>query len=186
MPSTRMFAIGIAPATVISLVGPVDGSRMAAKSIASKATATISQAMRMRGSFTSPSRYLSDPNPVFRSTATYGDQPERTPPCGIARRQNAQFIEAPSNYVQADILIPADRRERSQEAIMTDQANPASRPWRRFLRFSMRGMIVVVLVIGGGSGWIAQLARQARIQRDAMAAITKVGGFAFYDWQLVL
>ena len=29
---------------------------------------------------------------------------------------------------------------------------PFSRPWRRFLRFSVRGMIVVVLLIGGWAG----------------------------------
>ena len=39
---------------------------------------------------------------------------------------------------------------------MTDQAKPVSRPWRRFLRFSVRGMIVVVLVIGGWLGWIVR------------------------------
>jgi hypothetical protein len=66
---------------------------------------------------------------------------------------------------------------------MTDQAEPVSRPWRKFLRFSVRGMIVLVLMIGGGSGWFAHLARQARIQRNAVAAITKLGGSALYDWQ---
>jgi hypothetical protein len=35
---------------------------------------------------------------------------------------------------------------------MTDQAKPTSRLRRRFLRFSLRGMIVVVLVIGIGVG----------------------------------
>ena len=45
---------------------------------------------------------------------------------------------------------------------MNDQARPVSRPWRRFLRFSVRGMIVLALVIGGCLGWVA---RSARIQR---------------------
>src|SRR5262245_4232675 len=65
----------------------------------------------------------------------------------------------------------------------TNLTAPASRSWRRFLRFSVRGMIVIVLVFGGGLGWFAHVAREAQIQRDAMAAIKKVGGFAFYDWQ---
>ena len=56
---------------------------------------------------------------------------------------------------------------------MTDQAKPVSRPWRRFLRFSVRGMIVLVLVIGGWLGWIV---RSARIQREAVAAIEKSAG----------
>jgi hypothetical protein len=62
---------------------------------------------------------------------------------------------------------------------MTDQAKPISRPWRRFLRFSMRGMIVVVLLVGGWLGWIV---RSARIQREAVAAIKNAGGAVAYGW----
>jgi hypothetical protein len=54
----------------------------------------------------------------------------------------------------------------------------ASRPWRRFLRFSVRGLIVLVLVIGVGLGWIV---RSAYIQRDAVAAVKKAGGSVSYD-----
>ncbi len=59
-------------------------------------------------------------------------------------------------------------------------AEPVSRRWRRFLRFSVRGMIGLVLVAGAGMGW---LVRSAHIQRDAVAAITKAGGFVSYDWE---
>jgi internalin A len=62
----------------------------------------------------------------------------------------------------------------------THLANPVSRPWRRFLRFSVRGLIVVVLLIGGWLGWIV---RSARIQQVAVAAIENAGGFVWYDWQ---
>jgi hypothetical protein len=61
---------------------------------------------------------------------------------------------------------------------MTDQVKPASRPWRRFLRFNARGLIVLVLVIGAVLGWIV---RTAHIQRDAVAAIEKAGGLTFYN-----
>ena len=54
------------------------------------------------------------------------------------------------------------------------------RRWRRYLRFSMRGLIVVVLLIGGWLGWIV---RSARIQREAVAAIEKAGGSVTYNWQ---
>ncbi len=40
---------------------------------------------------------------------------------------------------------------------------PASRPWRSYVRFSLRGLIVLVLVIAAGMGWIV---RQARLQRE--------------------
>ena len=43
---------------------------------------------------------------------------------------------------------------------------------RRWLRISVRGVIVLVLVIGVGMGWIV---RRARIQRDAVAAIENAG-----------
>jgi internalin A len=57
---------------------------------------------------------------------------------------------------------------------------PVSRPWRRFLRVSVRGLIVLVLVIGAGLGWFV---RNARIQRNAVAAITRAGGFVLYNWE---
>ena len=51
---------------------------------------------------------------------------------------------------------------------------------RKVLRFSMRTMIVLVLVCGGGMGW---LVRSARIQHAAVAAVTSVGGNVMYDWE---
>jgi internalin A len=65
---------------------------------------------------------------------------------------------------------------------MPDQSKPVSRPWRRFLRFSVRGMIVLVLVIGVWLGWIVH---SARVQRQAVAAIERAGGKVAYDWEYV-
>jgi len=59
-------------------------------------------------------------------------------------------------------------------------AGPVSRPWRRYARFSVRGLIVLVLVIGVWLGWIV---RSVRIQRDAVTAIEKAHGRVMYDWQ---
>jgi internalin A len=63
---------------------------------------------------------------------------------------------------------------------MTDQAKPFKRPWRSFLRFSVRALIVLVLVIGAGLGWIV---RQAHQQQNAVAAIIQAGGSVKYDWE---
>ena len=63
---------------------------------------------------------------------------------------------------------------------MPDQTKPVARPWRRFLRFSVRGLIVLVLVIGGWFGWVV---RSARIQREAVAAIKNAGGIVYYGWE---
>jgi hypothetical protein len=42
----------------------------------------------------------------------------------------------------------------------------------------VRGLIVFVVAVGGGLGW---LVREARIQREAVAAIEKAGGSVLYD-----
>ena len=60
-------------------------------------------------------------------------------------------------------------------------ARTALHRWRRFLRFTVRGLIVFVIVVGAGLGWIV---RQAHIQRDAVAAIRKAGGTVAYNWEL--
>jgi hypothetical protein len=59
-------------------------------------------------------------------------------------------------------------------------AGTVSRPWRRYLRFSVWGLIVLVLVIGAGLGWIVH---EAHVQCDAVAAIEKAGGTVKYDWE---
>ena len=61
--------------------------------------------------------------------------------------------------------------------LSTMPAGRASRPWRRLLRFSVRGLIVLVLSIGLGTGW---LVRSARIQQEAVAAIQAAGGTVQY------
>lgn len=58
-------------------------------------------------------------------------------------------------------------------------SNSGSGAWRRRLRLDLRGLIVVVLVIGCALGWIVH---QARVQREAVAAIEKSGGSVLYDW----
>jgi Leucine Rich repeat len=63
---------------------------------------------------------------------------------------------------------------------LTDQSRPGARSlWSR-VRFSIRGLIVLVLAIGCGLGWIVH---DARVQRDAVAAIQSTGGQATYDWE---
>ncbi len=63
---------------------------------------------------------------------------------------------------------------------MIDQAKPRSRAWLRFLRLRLRGMIVVVLIVGGWLGWFM---RGVRIERDAVTVITRSGGWVKYDWE---
>ena len=54
--------------------------------------------------------------------------------------------------------------------------------WRRLVpRLSVRGLIVLVLILGAWLGWIA---RRARVQRQAVAAIHRAGGSVRYDWEV--
>jgi hypothetical protein len=57
-----------------------------------------------------------------------------------------------------------------------------TKPWYRRLgfRISVRWLIVLVLVIGGGLGWIVH---RASVQRDAIRVILGVNGQVEYDWQ---
>lgn len=50
--------------------------------------------------------------------------------------------------------------------------------WHARLRLSVRGLMVLVLVLGGGIGWVVN---RARVQREAVAAIRRAGGQVRYD-----
>jgi internalin A len=61
---------------------------------------------------------------------------------------------------------------------MPERRSPHS--WRRRLRISVRGLMVLVLVTGGGLGWVID---RAAVQREAVAEIKRVGGHIGYSWQ---
>src|SRR6516162_7934230 len=52
--------------------------------------------------------------------------------------------------------------------------------WRNRLRISVRGLLVLVLIVGAGLAWVVH---RAHVQRDAVAAIKRVGGHIGYRWQ---
>jgi internalin A len=54
------------------------------------------------------------------------------------------------------------------------------RSWRQRFRFSVRVWMILVLLLGGGLGWIV---RGARVQREAVAAIRRAGGSVRYNWE---
>ena len=60
--------------------------------------------------------------------------------------------------------------------------NPSRALPRRFWpRLSIRGLMILVLVLGGGIGWVAQ---RTKIQRNAVRGISVAGGVR-YNWQYV-
>ena len=58
--------------------------------------------------------------------------------------------------------------------------DPVASPWRRYLRISLRGLIVLVLVFGSALGWIV---KRTKVQRAAVAAIERAGGSVNYEWE---
>jgi internalin A len=54
------------------------------------------------------------------------------------------------------------------------------RPGGRRLRLSLKALMVLVLVVGGGLGW---LIHRATVQRDAVKAILAAGGKVKYDFE---
>ena len=59
---------------------------------------------------------------------------------------------------------------------MPEQRSPKA--WPRRLRISVRGLIILMLVVGGWLGWIVH---RARVRRDAVMAIELAGGEVMYD-----
>ncbi len=64
---------------------------------------------------------------------------------------------------------------------MTKTTKPT--PKRRWFRFSLRTLLIVVLLLSLPLGWFALKMREAEKQRKAVEAIEKAGGTVWYDYQ---
>jgi Leucine Rich repeat len=62
---------------------------------------------------------------------------------------------------------------------MPEKPSPKSCGHR--LRVSVRTLMILVLILGGGLAWIVH---RAHVQRDAVAAVQRARGRVWYDWQL--
>jgi len=67
---------------------------------------------------------------------------------------------------------------------MNDSDPPKPKRLRRWYQFSLRTLLVFMLVCGAGLGWFAMKMQRAKRQQEAVEAILKVGGKVFYDYQL--
>ena len=63
---------------------------------------------------------------------------------------------------------------------MTDSAKPK----RRRYQFSLRTLLVFVLLVSVGLSWLGVKMNQARKQREAVEAIVKAGGVVDYDYEM--
>jgi len=66
---------------------------------------------------------------------------------------------------------------------MNDSANPKFK--RHWLQFSLRTLLVFMLLLSLPLGWFAMKMQRASRQREAVEAILKVGGTAWYDCQYI-
>jgi hypothetical protein len=73
------------------------------------------------------------------------------------------------------------KSDRTGALTMTDQ--PPRKAWWHQLRLglSLRVLMALVLLIGGGLGWVTY---RANVQRDAVAAIRAAGGVVHYEWEV--
>jgi internalin A len=71
--------------------------------------------------------------------------------------------------------------EAATAAGVAGQPESASHRRRSFLRFRVRGLLLLILAIGCGLGWIAHVVRTGQTQRSAVAAIYQAGGWVLYD-----
>ena len=55
--------------------------------------------------------------------------------------------------------------------------------FRRRFQFSIRSLLFLIVVVALSCSWLAVEMRAARRQKVIMAAIVKLGGTAFYDYQ---
>jgi hypothetical protein len=56
---------------------------------------------------------------------------------------------------------------------VTTTTSPTPKPCRRWLQFSLRTMLVLLLVLGAGLGWLDHKVQQARTQRETAKAIAE-------------
>jgi hypothetical protein len=59
----------------------------------------------------------------------------------------------------------------------------ATKPARRYLQFRLKTLFVFVAVTSVPCGWLAWRMEHKRLERMAVAEITKLGGQVRYDWQ---
>ena len=61
---------------------------------------------------------------------------------------------------------------------------PPKRRTRRFLQFSLRSLLVFVLLVSIGMSWLGVKLERARRQREAVRVIERIGGLVVYDYKL--
>ena len=66
---------------------------------------------------------------------------------------------------------------------MTTTSPPTTtKPRRHWPQFSLRTLMVLVVLVSAALGWLGMKVRQARIRREAVSKLQEVGGTVYYDY----
>jgi len=70
----------------------------------------------------------------------------------------------------------------ADNAAMEDEPSSSTPPKRkrRWYQFSLRTLLIEIVVLAVGFGWLGRNVERKRQQRDAVAAIVKMGGTTDY------
>lgn len=63
---------------------------------------------------------------------------------------------------------------------MPEEARKPGKQWRQY---TLRGLLVLVLVLSTPLGWLGYRLQRARSQKDALAKLQAIGGTYLYDWE---
>jgi hypothetical protein len=64
-----------------------------------------------------------------------------------------------------------------------DPPAPKKKSKRRWLQYSLRSLFFFTLICAIGTAWVVDRIQQKRNEREAVEAIVKLGGHAYYDYQ---
>ncbi len=96
----------------------------------------------------------------------------------------AKKLSAKQGTAQISLWECAARRL-CYNATMAEKPNASepTKPRRRWFQFSLRTLLIVVVLIGCGMGWLGPKVYNARRQRAVVAAIRQLGGKVAYDYE---
>jgi hypothetical protein len=81
----------------------------------------------------------------------------------------------------ADIENSAVLLEASYAVPTVSKPHSAASRRRRWFHLSVRQLLLLILLIGCGFGWVAKVIRTGQAQRRSVAAIYRAGGWVVYD-----